>query len=171
MTPKFRAYLLVSFGLLVVDQLVKAWARSATGGAENASIYPLWPGVFELKLVFNHGIAFGLFQGVGLFFAPVAIAIALATAFYSLRNSEEPVWAHVGMGLLCAGAIGNLIDRVWLNKVTDMFWFRLIDFPVFNVADACITIGAILVGVRWVFFEPRVNGQSSQTQPLETDQA
>jgi lipoprotein signal peptidase len=51
------------------------------------------------------------------------------------------------MALLCAGALGNLIDRIWDKRVTDMFWFRAIDFPVFNVADVCITAAGVMLGV------------------------
>jgi signal peptidase II len=54
------------------------------------------------------------------------------------------------MALLCAGAIGNLIDRLALGRVTDMFWLRFIDFPVFNVADVCITIAGVLLGLSVV---------------------
>jgi signal peptidase II len=53
------------------------------------------------------------------------------------------------MGLLAAGALGNLFDRVAFGKVTDMFYFRAINFPVFNVADACITIAAGLLIYLW----------------------
>jgi signal peptidase II len=49
---------------------------------------------------------------------------------------------------LAAGAIGNLIDRLWMQKVTDMFWFRPINFPVFNIADSCITVAAIILVVK-----------------------
>lgn len=135
-------------GLLAVDQAVKAWARGAL--VEGQSLNGPWPGVFELTLTYNKGIAFGLFQGVGVFFAPVAILIAGAAALYSYRHRTEPWPAHVGLALLASGAIGNLIDRVWLGKVTDMFWLRAIDFPVFNVADSCITVGAVLLGIAWI---------------------
>ena len=134
---------------LVVDQVVKAWARGAAENVEGRVIYPLWPGVFELKLLYNRGIAFGMLQGMGVWLAPIAIAITVAAAYHVYKNPRESKVVHFGLALLAAGAIGNVIDRIWLGKVTDMFWFRLIDFPVFNVADSCITIAAGLLVWKW----------------------
>ncbi len=128
---------------LVLDQWSKAWIRSNLRVGESMGI-PL-PGFFEITHTENHGIAFGLFQGGGIFFAPVAIVIALAVAAWSYRKPEEPWYLHSALGLLASGALGNLVDRAAFGRVTDMLWFRAIDFPVFNIADSCITIGAILM--------------------------
>jgi signal peptidase II len=142
----WRIYLPLSALLLALDQAVKEWARVAADGVEGRSIHALWPGVFELKLVYNHGVAFGMFQGWGVLFAPAAVVIAAGAAWYSFKRPLEPAVHHVVAALLTAGSVGNLTDRLAMGKVTDMFWLRLIDFPVFNVADVCITLaGALLV--------------------------
>ncbi len=134
----------VSFAL---DQATKAWARSAFVEHE-APGFP-WPGVFELTLQYNEGIAFGMFQGVAVFLTPIAVAIALGAWLYSHRHPEESAWTHVSMALLTGGALGNLYDRLVLGKVTDMFSFRAINFPVFNVADSCITVAAAILILKW----------------------
>jgi len=140
-----------------LDQLVKAWARAAAGGVEGRSIWAVWPGVFELKLVYNEGIAFGMLQGIGLLLTPVALLIVCFAAWYSFTRPKEPAVVHVTAALLVAGALGNLIDRLRLGKVTDMFWIRAINFPVFNVADVCITIAGTLmvVGALVEAFRPK----------------
>lgn len=138
----------IFFGLLAIDQIVKFWVRSAFN--EHGG-YALWPNVFELTLTYNKGIAFGQFQGMGVYLSPIAILIAGAAAVYSHKNPKENTWVHVAMGLLASGALGNLYDRLFHGKVTDMFWFRAIDFPVFNVADACISVAAAILIVRWSF--------------------
>jgi signal peptidase II len=145
--PRFRAYLAVALALLALDQAVKAWARGTFAIGE---AMPIWPGVFELTLTYNRGIAFGLFSGAGVFFAPIGVAITAFTAWYSLRHPREPLLIHVGLALMASGAVGNLIDRLWLGKVTDMFWLRAINFPVFNVADSCITVAAVLLAFVWL---------------------
>lgn len=148
MKRAFPSLFLLIFVLLVgLDQAVKFWSRARADGVEGYVFNPLWPGVFELKLAFNHGIAFGMFQGGGQFFAPVALVIAGAACWYAVNTPSNQKLAHVTLGMLAAGAVGNLIDRIWLGKVTDMFWFRLINFPVFNVADACITVSACLLAI------------------------
>jgi signal peptidase II len=136
----------VALGMLVLDQASKEVTRRAFAEGE---AFPLWPNVFELTLAYNKGIAFGMLQGAGVFLTPVAILIAGAAAWHSMRHPRESVWMHTAMGLLAAGAIGNLIDRLWLGKVTDMFWFRLINFPVFNVADSCITVATVMLILGW----------------------
>ena len=135
--------------MLAVDQGVKAWVRGAFYEHE-APGYP-WPGVFEITLTYNKGIAFGMLQGFGVVLAPIAIAMAAVAAIYTYRHPKESLWIHASMALLSAGALGNLYDRLILGKVTDMFWFRAIDFPVFNVADACITVAAVILIFRWLY--------------------
>lgn len=138
---------------LILDQAVKAWVRTSLFEHQSPG-FP-WPGVFEITLTYNKGIAFGMYQGFGVLFAPIAIIITLFSIFGSYRNPSAPRLFHFSLGLVAAGAIGNLIDRLWLGKVTDMFWFRLINFPVFNVADACISVAAILLAWYWIFGEGR----------------
>ncbi len=140
-----KTFFFIAFTMILVDQITKIWARGAANWTEGQTFLSLWPGVFELKLVYNRGIAFGLLQGSGVWLAPAALAIAVGAAWYSVKHRDEPRWSHVTMALLFAGAIGNLIDRVAFNQVTDLFYLRVIDFPVFNVADVCITVaGAML---------------------------
>lgn len=146
MRKGFRLFLILTPLLFVIDQLVKMWARSAANGVENTSLAALWPGVFELKLVYNEGVAFGMFQGAGLFLTPVAVGIAAVATWSSWKQPSDRALSHVTAALLASGAVGNLVDRLVHKKVTDMFWIRAINFPVFNVADVCITVaGALLV--------------------------
>lgn len=142
---KARTAFVLAASLLVVDQLVKWWARGAAEGVEGRVFWPIWPNVFELKLVYNEGIAFGMLQGMGVWLAPIAIVITWFALRYSYKHPQEPMLMHVTMGLLASGAVGNLIDRLVAGRVTDMFWIRAIDFPVFNIADICITIAGVLL--------------------------
>ncbi len=133
-------------GLLVADQVVKLLMR--VNFAENQSA-TLIPGVMDLRLTFNKGIAFGQLQGFGVYLAPIAIVIAIGAGMYTYKHSKENGWIHVAMGLLASGALGNMIDRVFLGRVTDMFETRFVQFPVFNIADACITVAAAILIVKW----------------------
>lgn len=133
--------------MLVIDQGIKLWTRTSLA-VHQAPGFP-WPGVFELTYSRNEGIAFGLMQGYAWAFTPIAIAIALGAGFYSWMHPRETGWVHVAMGLLASGALGNLYDRLRFGFVTDMFWFRTINFPVFNWADSCITVATIMLIIVW----------------------
>lgn len=145
---RFWIFLAVLVATLVLDQAVKEWVRNAVVPFGSLGGLP-FPGVFEITLTYNQGIAFGLFQGAARFMTPVAIAIAGGATWYSAKHGHEGPMSHIAMGLLASGALGNLYDRIRFGKVTDMFWFRAINFPVFNVADACITIATILLIFTW----------------------
>ena len=138
-------FLMVNAGFLAVDQMVKAWVRSIL--IEGQSLSRPFPGFFEIKLTFNEGIAFGLYQGNGRLFAPIALLISGYAAYYCWKHPSGRMM-QLTLGLLSAGALGNVIDRLASGKVTDMFWFRAINFPVFNVADVCITAAAGLLILR-----------------------
>lgn len=110
------------------------------------------PGVFHLTLVRNTGVAFGLLPGwgTGVALATLVVLAGLtASAFRQgqLRRRLFPC----GLGLVLGGAAGNLLDRFWTGAVIDFIDFRI--WPVFNVADSCITVGAILMG--WTLFRKR----------------
>lgn len=151
----------VSIGMIILDQLVKAWARQTFSDNLAAMQGRPFPGIFEFTLTYNRGIAFGLFQGHGVMLTPVAILMAAMAAFYAYKVPRGHLGVQVSMGLLAAGALGNLIDRLFEGRVTDIFYFRLINFPVFNIADACITVAAILLVIYWSF-EP---GKSKKKEP------
>lgn len=143
----FPLYLAIFALMLGIDQATKAWARAEFRPSERLA---LWPNVFELTLTYNEGIAFGLFKGAGVLFAPIALVIAIGSGWYSWRHPKEGRLVHFSLAMLAAGAIGNLVDRLWLGRVTDMFYIAAIEFPVFNWADTCITVAAILLGFHWI---------------------
>ena len=157
----------VMIAMLAVDQLVKGWVRHSI--PQGASIGKPFPGFFEITLTYNQGIAFGLFQGKASLMTPIALAIAIGAAWYSYRHSNEGPLTHLAMGLLASGALGNLYDRLFdPHGVTDMFWFRAISFPVFNVADSCITVATILLIATW--WSDAVKGKDQKVPVIETPQ-
>lgn len=146
-----RQYAAIFLVFLALDQWLK-WYIRATFSEGEVRPFP-WPGVFELKLAYNEGIAFGLAQGRGVLFAPVAIVIFIAVSVWAAKNKENKGKIQIPLGLISAGAVGNLIDRLWLGKVTDMFWFRPINFPVFNIADACLTVAVVMLFIHSLIFD------------------
>ena len=163
MTKGFRIFAWLFAATLIADQVVKFWVRSTM--AQGQSLRAPWPGVFEITLTYNKGIAFGMLQGLGVYLTPIAIVIACLAAVYSFRNPKESPWLHASLGLIASGALGNLYDRAFRGQVTDMFSLIVIHFPVFNVADSCITVGAtimVLHGVVQAFHE-----QKSEEPPEE----
>jgi signal peptidase II len=141
-------FVIITVLMLIVDQAVKNWVSHAI--PPHGSIRGLpFPGFFEITLQYNEGIAFGFLAGKGLFLSPVAVAIAIGATYYSFKHPKDSWVTHIAMGLLASGALGNLYDRIVNGRVTDMFYLRVIQFPVFNVADSCITVATILLILTW----------------------
>ena len=142
--------LLAAAFLVAIDQLTKYFA------AENLSGRPcvLIPGVLELRYVENHGAAFGILPGKQWFFILLTVVMLIAFLVIYLRQNEEsrPLPLNLALIGLIGGAAGNLIDRVYFHFVRDFIYFRLIDFPVFNVADICVTVSAVIFIIYVLFF-------------------
>ncbi|MDP9380034.1 MAG: signal peptidase II [Chloroflexota bacterium] len=131
--------------VIVLDQLSKAWVVDLLGTAEG-SYQRLVGDLLWLRMVHNTGAAFGMGRGSSLFFALAAVAVAAGIVFYSRRLATTSWLVRVALGLELGGALGNLIDRIRLGYVVDFIDVRLPFWPyVFNVADAAITIGVILL--------------------------
>jgi signal peptidase II len=128
---------------LSLDQLTKAWvARNFELTVPPDSI-PLWPGVFHFTYVTNTGAAFSLFSDNGEWLKWLSMAVSLGLIGMALTTPLRDRWEQVGYGLILSGALGNGIDRLVAGEVIDFLDFRLIRFPIFNIADVCINIGII----------------------------
>ena len=114
----------------------------------------VWDGVFEFLYSENRGAAFGILQGRQGFFFAVAIAVFgfVAYAMAKLPAKKRYVPMEVCLVMVMAGAAGNLIDRVFHGYVVDFLYFKLIDFPIFNVADCYVTVGTALLLVLFLWY-------------------
>ncbi len=136
--------------LLVADQLTKLWARNELAKAPII----LWNDVFSLRLVYNTGASFGIFHNhtaILTVFSIVAM-VAIIVFYFLLPKTNKMRLMRLTLTIIVAGGIGNIIDRIAFGKVTDLFSFDLINFPVFNVADIGITCGAVLMCALWIFY-------------------
>ncbi len=136
------------FGIVVLaiafDQALKFWVETSMDYQERIDLVPF----FALFRTHNEGIAFSMLWGVGPWVL-VSISVAvIAFVMWLWRANPPGRWlSHLGFGLIVGGAIGNIIDRVLLGYVVDMFLFSLENwsFAVFNLADAFISVGAAAV--------------------------
>lgn len=151
-------YFLLALALTAADQAVKAWtvgyfAAPAAGFTATADAYaPCIPGILELTRVHNYGAAWSSFSGMRWLLSAVTAAILIAVLVLLLRGVVRHPAGRVAGALILAGGLGNLIDRVRLGYVVDMFHFVFWpSYPVFNLADICIVAGAILGAIYYLF--------------------
>ncbi|MFB2895999.1 signal peptidase II [Aerosakkonemataceae cyanobacterium BLCC-F50] len=135
---KNRFFWIVAFICIVIDQITKYWVLQNFRLNES---WPLWSGVFHLTYVRNTGAAFSLFSEDGSWLRWLSLLVSLALMAMAWFGAHLPLWEQLGYGFILGGAIGNGIDRFIYGYVVDFFDFRLIRFPVFNVADVCINVG------------------------------
>ena len=127
--------------LLVVDQIPLAGHVDAL------------PGLFHLTYVQNTGAAFSALEGMRWLFVGVFLLLTAALAFeYFKKPMAFTGFERICLAAVYGGALGNVIDRVYLGYVVDMICLDFMDFPVFNVADCFITGGCVLLFVHLIFF-------------------
>lgn len=137
--------------LIIIDQLVKWWT---------VTTFPLHTGqtvienVFSLFYIQNNGAAWGMLSGNMIVFFVITILFLGGIGYWFHKNTHSKL-ETIAYSLIVAGAIGNFIDRVRLGYVIDMFRLDFIDFPIFNVADICLTVGVCLVLLDTLFVEGR----------------
>lgn len=129
--------------LVIVDQVTK---YLAVYFLKDQPAVPLWTGVFELQYCENPGIAFSLLENQRWIFIPITfVVMVLLIVMMLCSDLRQYKLFSFSCALILAGGIGNLIDRVAYGYVVDFLYFKLIDFPIFNFADCCVVVGAILL--------------------------
>lgn len=142
-------YMIAGIAALALDQWVKYWVVNhlALGGSA-----PLIPGFIELFRVHNYGAAWSSFSGMRWLLLAVTCTIVLAVVLAVAKKIVRHPLGLAAATLIISGGLGNIVDRVRLGYVVDMFNFQFFSYPVFNVADICIVSGAILGAVYYLKF-------------------
>ena len=116
--------------------------------------YVIWENVFELHYLENRGAAFGMLQNQQTFFLIITAItlIAISVLYIRMPKQKHFIPFRICLVSIVTGAIGNLIDRVRLGYVVDFFYFKLINFPIFNVADIFATVACFLLIFLVMFY-------------------
>lgn len=151
---KIKIYIIpiLCIGLLVaLDQITKFIVRTSFTLYES---HPLIKNVFYLTYIQNTGIAWGMFKNGRTIFLILTVLVLLVCACFYAKIPENKRFTPIRVCLvfLVSGAIGNMIDRISLRYVVDFFDFRLINFPIFNVADIYVTVSMIVLILLCAFY-------------------
>lgn len=142
----------LALGILVLlDQVTKELAVRFLKGAKE---FPIIKNVFVLEYLENKGAAFGMFEGkqIFFFFSFFVLAVIVILFFIRVPATKRYLPLTLCVIFISAGAIGNSIDRFRYQYVVDFFYFKLINFPIFNVADIYVTLGTIALILLILFY-------------------
>lgn len=140
-------YFVLAAVLVAIDQGVKYFVRE---WIPLHTAVDFLPGL-DLTYVQNTGAAFSLFSQHTWILALLSVVVSVVLVIALARRLFPQWWGMLALTLLLGGAVGNLIDRVLLGFVTDMFATTFMNFPVFNVADMCLVIGGVLLCLTVIF--------------------
>ena len=150
-------YFLLVGALLVLDQASKSWVAAKIGLFETIRVIP---GFFNLTHVRNKGAIFGVFNHVrgntmALLLTGLSVLAFVLVPIYFIKTPPEQKLNRFTLALVMAGALGNQLDRIFRGTVVDFleFHFKRFYWPTFNLADACVTVGAVLL--IYIFFVRR----------------
>ena len=154
-----RAGLLVALVVLALDQATKALALALLGGRPPVEV----TGFFNLVLVWNPGVSFGMLQGLGnlgpWLLTGFGLAVCLALGFWLARETRTTT--RLALGLVLGGAVGNIVDRVRFGAVIDFLDFHALGYhwPAFNISDSAIVVGAALLVLDGLRSDRTATGQ------------
>ena len=149
---KAMPYLALSLLLVVLDQWCKTAVTAALGSVGASA--PFLPGILRLTLVHNYGASWGILSGQTTLLLVVTGLVCLALLLALLLGKPASWLGRLSLAFILGGAVGNALDRFLQGYVTDMFDTVFMNFPVFNLADCCITLGAAFL-ILWVLTDEK----------------
>lgn len=164
----YLGLLVIAGAIILLDQWTKSLVR---GSLPLGSTWSPWEWLEPYARIVhwrNTGAAFGVFQGFGGVFTVLAIIVSLAILYYYPQVPREDFTLRLAMGLQLGGALGNLIDRLTIGHVTD--FISVANFPVFNVADASISIGVVVLILGVWIKERNEPADAPEDEPQRTEE-
>lgn len=144
-------YILYIACIVILDQITKYFAKLGLMPIDKIDIIP---GIFALTYVENKGAAFGIFNGKRLILIGFTSIVTGFIIYYLFTNKSLNKYVKISLIMIAAGAIGNLIDRIFHGYVIDFFHLyitNIFDFPVFNIADLSIVFGTLILALNLLF--------------------
>ena len=135
---KINYFILISF-FSILDQISKIYINLNLNKLLNKDLI-----IITIEFVRNYGAAFNIFSGSRLFLSIVSITSTVILSYFIFISENKSINKY-GLSMILAGSIGNGIDRVFNGYVIDFIKIKFIDFPVFNIADIVINIGALIL--------------------------
>ncbi len=157
---RFVMQMLIILAAVAADQITKYIIESNMLERESISVIG---NIFRLTYINNEGASFGILQGARIFFLiATGITLVVLLAYMIRSRKKQGAWLRVCLSLITAGAAGNFIDRIFNDgKVRDFFDFGGIGFPfIFNVADICLVVGSIMLGIYILFIHKEKDGKT-----------
>lgn len=162
----------VTLGVVVLDQLTKLIVRLSMDVGERIRFVPY---VMNITYVENDGAAFGMLDNARWVFLVASTVTIVVIVWFLHKYGDRHPLLTTSLAFILGGGIGNMIDRLFVTNeageyvVTDFFETAFVDFAVFNVADSFITVGAILLGVYVIFYEPKVEKRIKAAEEAEKE--
>ena len=148
--------------IIALDQISKYWVVNNIGLTDSITVIP---DVIDFVYVKNTGAAFSFLAnktyGI-ILLSCVSVAFCIAVVWFMIKKKPKNKLLTISLALMLSGAIGNVIDRIFRGYVVDFIETTFINFPVFNVADIAITIGAVLVIIFVLFFDRDRNSEEQE---------
>ena len=142
-------YVLLFIALIAADQLLKYWTVTHLALGESAAFLP---GFMQLTRLHNYGAAWSSFSGRTVFLLILTAVLLIAVAVLLFKRIVRHPLGVIAGTLILGGGVGNMIDRLLHGYVVDMFDLLLFDYPIFNLADCFVVVGAILGAVYYLWF-------------------
>ena len=143
-------YAIISAVFLIADYITKYFINTNIDlGATFFSI----PYLVDFTYVRNTGAAFSMLSGKLPFLSFISVAFCIAVVIYWIIKKPKHPLLCTALSMMFSGALGNAIDRIFYGYVVDFIAVKFIDFPVFNIADIAITLGAVFVIIYLIFFD------------------
>lgn len=152
-------YALVLIVLIAADQLLKYWTVTHLMLGESTAFIP---GLMQLTRLHNYGAAWSSFSGKTVLLIVVTAAMLIAVAWLLIRHIVRHPLGVTACLLILGGGLGNMIDRILHGYVVDMFDLLLFNYPVFNLADCFVVVGAILGAIYYLWFYEKYDAKKKE---------